>query len=298
MGAPTFAYEVASETETFIIDRQGLISNSKGEAVALETILNPIKQAEAEIITSYDELADGFEIEFLLNGHTGISLRNIVNMIASKQRLIMKVFKTTQEFVDGSFAEILNQQEVDTIEQFKDAYLRCRPERCPGLVFDFAAENLVVKLDAHNFDKAKIDAFYNLTMLINEKAKTLKHTTFKPAQDDNPKYALRTWLIRLGMNGEVFKADRKALLEGLDGSSAFRKPNEVKSMKDRFFTQKFCDRCGMSLEKGRIMSMLNTDCICLACKKKEMQQEDYVEAVKADQEEIRKGNYNYKGIEG
>lgn len=26
---------------------------------------------------------------------------------------------------------------------------------------------------------------------------------------------------------------------------------------DKFFTQKTCDRCGGSLEKGRIMSMLN-----------------------------------------
>lgn len=67
-------------------------------------------------------------------------------------------------------------------------------------------------------------------------------------------------------------------------------------MKDRFFTQKFCDRCGASLEDGRIMSMFNTDCICIACKEKEMRQEDYKEALKAEQTEVRKGNYNYKGI--
>ena len=67
-------------------------------------------------------------------------------------------------------------------------------------------------------------------------------------------------------------------------------------MADRFFTQKFCDRCGNSLAEGRIMSMFNTQCICLACKDKEMERADYDQAVQADHEEIRKGNYNFQGI--
>jgi hypothetical protein len=67
---------------------------------------------------------------------------------------------------------------------------------------------------------------------------------------------------------------------------------------DRFFTQKTCDRCGGSLERGRIMSMFNTDCICTDCSKKERQDKDYDKAVNADHEEIKKDNYNYKGIRG
>ncbi|WNF36834.1 hypothetical protein RJD24_20965 [Bacillaceae bacterium IKA-2] len=65
---------------------------------------------------------------------------------------------------------------------------------------------------------------------------------------------------------------------------------------DKFFTQKSCDRCSGSLEGGRIMSMLNTDCICMICSKKEKKDKDYDEALKADHEQIRKGNYNFKGI--
>ncbi|MGE5390892.1 MAG: gamma-glutamylcyclotransferase [Deltaproteobacteria bacterium] len=67
---------------------------------------------------------------------------------------------------------------------------------------------------------------------------------------------------------------------------------------DRFFTQIFCDRCGGSLEKGRIMSMFNTDCICIACKERETKRSDYGKALQAEHEEVKKGNYNYKGIEG
>lgn len=65
---------------------------------------------------------------------------------------------------------------------------------------------------------------------------------------------------------------------------------------DKFFTQKTCDRCSGSLEGGRIMSKLNTDCLCLTCKKKEKQHPRYKEAVKAELEEVKKGNYSYEGL--
>ncbi len=44
--------------------------------------------------------------------------------------------------------------------------------------------------------------------------------------------------------------------------------------------------------------MINTDCLCMKCKEKETKRPDYEKAVKADHEEIKKGNYNYKGIKG
>lgn len=67
---------------------------------------------------------------------------------------------------------------------------------------------------------------------------------------------------------------------------------------DKFFTQKHCDRCSGCLEGGRTMSMFNEECICMCCKEKEMKDPEYDKAVKADHEEIKKGNYNYKGIRG
>jgi len=67
---------------------------------------------------------------------------------------------------------------------------------------------------------------------------------------------------------------------------------------DRFFSQKHCDRCGGSLEGGRIMSMFNEQCICISCKEKETKDPEYNKAVEADHEEIRKGNFKYKGIRG
>lgn len=67
---------------------------------------------------------------------------------------------------------------------------------------------------------------------------------------------------------------------------------------DNFFTKKTCDRCGSGLDGGRIMSIFNTDCICIACFEKEKQDKNYYKALKADHEQIKKGNYNFKGIRG
>lgn len=67
---------------------------------------------------------------------------------------------------------------------------------------------------------------------------------------------------------------------------------------DKFFSQKYCDRCKKDLKGGRIMSMFNEDCICLECKEMETLDRDYEKAVKADRDEIKKGNYNFKGIRG
>lgn len=67
-------------------------------------------------------------------------------------------------------------------------------------------------------------------------------------------------------------------------------------MRDSFFSQTTCDRCGKSLSSGRTMSMYNTDCICMKCKAEETKRSDYNKAVNSDHEEIKKGNYNFKGI--
>ncbi len=67
---------------------------------------------------------------------------------------------------------------------------------------------------------------------------------------------------------------------------------------DKFFTQQYCEKCGKDLKSGRIMSAFSTACICIECSEAEKKDKDYRKAVDADIAEIRKGNYNYKGLRG
>ena len=169
---------------------------------------------------------DSIEVKFPLEGHSVLSLRNLINMLYSKQNLLMLAFKTEVPFMDDTFAEDLGKEKINTVEDFKAAFEKLGADRCPGLAFDFSEKTLTFKLDGINPEPDIVNAFTEFTALINILAKTLKRASFKQAQEENPKYALRTWLIRLGMNGEKYKATRKAMLAHLGGSSAFRTVRE------------------------------------------------------------------------
>lgn len=67
-------------------------------------------------------------------------------------------------------------------------------------------------------------------------------------------------------------------------------------MRDKFFTQSQCDRCGGSLSDGRTMSRFDTSCLCMACAEAERQHPDYRKAADAEMEAVRHGDHNFPGI--
>ena len=56
-----------------------------------------------------------------------------------------------------------------------------------------------------------------------------------------------------------------------------------------------CDRCNKETNTW-IMSIFNTDKICMECKEKERKHPDYKKALDAEHEAIRNGNMNFAGI--
>ena len=56
-----------------------------------------------------------------------------------------------------------------------------------------------------------------------------------------------------------------------------------------------CDRCGKETSV-HIMSMFNTEEICMDCKAAEEMRSDYKEAVETDNAAIRRGDYNFPGM--
>lgn len=64
----------------------------------------------------------------------------------------------------------------------------------------------------------------------------------------------------------------------------------------KFFTRKTCERCHKYFDGARIMSMFNTQVICMWCKDVEELHPDYEKARKAERDEYRKGNAHFEGI--
>jgi len=58
---------------------------------------------------------------------------------------------------------------------------------------------------------------------------------------------------------------------------------------------KNCERCGNGTN-STIMSMFNTQEICIPCKELERERPDYKAAVEAEENAMKSGNYNFTGI--
>lgn len=66
-------------------------------------------------------------------------------------------------------------------------------------------------------------AYTKFIAALCEMSKNQKRVTAKAKVQENEKYAFRCFLLRLGFIGDEYKADRKILLQHLEGSSAFKR---------------------------------------------------------------------------
>ena len=235
LGMPSCAYEITGEKGTFRIDKAGLILDPDGREYGIEELLAdspaPLAQ-ESKPAETGEPTFQGYA--FSLEGHTVLSLRNLVNMLASKQDLLCAAFGLEQPILERALAEELDPIPIEDVDAFVAIWRDLERGRAAGLKLDLATRTLVLQLPKENPTLEEMTAFRDLAAGMVASAKKLKHTSFKPAQDENPKFAFRTWLIRLGMNGDEFKATRKALLAKLTGNSSFRRDPGVRAFLDAY----------------------------------------------------------------
>ena len=71
-------------------------------------------------------------------------------------------------------------------------------------------------------DPAVLRTFTTLCAMMNKQAIAQQRIQAKAVSADNEKYAMRIWLLRLGMNGPEYKEERHILMKNLSGHCAFR----------------------------------------------------------------------------
>ena len=80
----------------------------------------------------------------------------------------------------------------------------------------------------------KVRAWLNLCLAMSAQAINSKRASAEVLQNGNDKYAMRCWLLRLGMIGDEFKTTREHLLKNLSGNAAWRDdPNTYESYRNR-----------------------------------------------------------------
>ena len=192
------------------------------------------QEAEAESAVSLGVTeTDSLTISLPMTGHSGESLRRLVNMVYSRGTLLSKA-------TGGAFSI-----DKELITALDEASTPVTAADFSTMLNEYTSEHggltgLALEADKVSFtgfpltnDPGRNSAFQQLACLMNRMAIEQKRIQAKVVNDDNEKYAFRIWLLRLGMRGDEYKAARKALMKNLSGHAAFRTKEEEEKWKAR-----------------------------------------------------------------
>ena len=217
----------------------------------IETLQELVRRLRKAGAVSHAGVGAGVHIHIGANGHTPQSLRNLANIMASHEKLIADALKIDQcrmnrycRTVNPRFIEQLNKKKPTTMAQFADIWYTANganygrnqhynDSRYHMLNFHATFTKSTIEFRLFQFDKptaekknglhaGQLKSYIQLCLALSEMAKELKTASPKPQQTENPKFAMRTWLIRLGLVGEEFSTARSFLTKNLDGDAAFR----------------------------------------------------------------------------
>jgi len=181
-------------------------------------------------------------IHIHLNGgnHTVQSIKNFINIIASKNDLLYKALQieparmTYCKKMDQRLITEIQRRKPKTIQKIKDIWYN---ERNAGShthydrsryhflnLHSYFERNHTIELRGFNstLHAGKIKAYILLALAINNQALTQKKASCKKTQEENEKFAMRVYLNRIGFIGEEYKNYREHLYKHLDGSAAWR----------------------------------------------------------------------------
>lgn len=216
-GVPACAYK----TSMFTIEKNGtLVAEDDADQSVIQTL---VEEGLVKCSTPAEEPlpeADGYVISYPVEHHTVRSLVNLINLVYTRASLLNKALNTHFR-VDPSVIEDL--KELPEGATLGDLIYTVGEDGIEGLEITDEKVSFGPMPDA-NAERGK--AFMNLTSMMNKQAIDSKRIQAKEINDESEKYALRIWLIRLGMNGPEFKETRKVLMANLNGSAAFRNDDE------------------------------------------------------------------------
>ena len=161
-------------------------------------------------------------ISFPLNRHKANSICNLIFTIYSRGKLISKStggdFYASEELVEKLQRGLGCSEMNEVLSTIREA----GPDALHGLSFKDDKVNFTGFPETE--DSLCINAWTALAALINKNAIKQHHVRPKIVDDSNEKFALRTWLTRIGMNGSDLKAERNVLYKNLSDHTAFRNP--------------------------------------------------------------------------
>ena len=210
MGVPTCSYQIGNCT----IDRSGAVE-TEDEKTAEMVRAGLLEQGLIE--TPHTEV-DETTVSLPVEGMTAEGFKNLIFLIHSKQYLINRAFAEEVFRIPAELAEELGRAEVPDAEAFLRIF-QSHAGGCKGI--GFFDGKMAFTLPAIN-DPDMILAFTHLAAAMAQQARGQKRIRPDETIEENEKYYMRIWLLRLGFGGKEGKEVRNLLLKNLKGHSAFR----------------------------------------------------------------------------
>jgi hypothetical protein len=193
----------------------------------------------------------GVHIHIGAAGHTPKSLRNLANLMASHETLIAEAIKVDSNrmnrycrTVNPNFLQQLNKKKPTTMAQLADIWYTANhatygrthhynESRYHMLNLHATFTKGTIEFRLFQFDKpaggkqnglhaGKLKSYIQLCLAMSQMAKDLRSASPKEQQKENKKFAMRTWLMRMGFIGNEFATAREVLTQNLTGDNAFR----------------------------------------------------------------------------
>nr|DAZ35914.1 MAG TPA: Putative amidoligase enzyme [Caudoviricetes sp.] len=193
----------------------------------------------------------GVHIHIGAKGHTAQTLRNLANIMASHESLLASALNLDRSrmnrycrTVSKDFLVELNRKKPKTMAALADTWYgsqnadygrsahynesRYHMLNLHATFTKGTIEFRLFQFDAPSGDKknglhaGQLKSYIQLCLALSQLAKQVKTASANPQQTENPKYAMRTWLLRLGFIGDEFKTARELYTKRLEGDTAFR----------------------------------------------------------------------------
>ena len=217
----------------------------------METLQELIRKLRKAGAKSDPSRGCGVHIHIGAKGHTPQTLRNLANIMASQEQLLADALaidhgrmRSYCRMVNPAFLNEVNRKKPTTMAKLADIWYTSNgasygrdqhynDSRYHMLNLHATFTKGTVEFRLFQFDApangkqnglhaGQLKSYIQLCLALSQMAKEVRSASPKPQQTENPKYAMRTWLLRLGFIGDEFKTARELLTRRLDGDAAFR----------------------------------------------------------------------------
>lgn len=180
----------------------------------------------------------GIHIHIDASTHTARSIRNISNIMVSKEDLIFKALKVDEnrahrycKKAEDKFINEINRKKPQSLAEVKRLWYsggdgssqHYHESRYHALNLHsvFSKGTIEFRLFNGTTHAGKIKSYIQLCLAISQQAITQRSASKRKTVTGNDKYTFRTWLLRLGLIGDEFKTARLHLLANLEGNIAW-----------------------------------------------------------------------------